>query len=305
MNTVATIQFKPVTLDSIPEIKSILELSRSRTCDYTIAGLLMWAEYFHYEYAVIDDTLFVKGVTENDVTRVAFSTPIGKMPPEEAIGLVLDYCRRNNLQVIFSAVPEDRLTDFYSLGACKIEELPDWSDYLYLAEDLATLQGNKYSKKRNHVNRFMAEHPNYELTELSPANMEDVKHFYRSIHLNHDDKDLTAEIERRQVFRVLDDYDRLPFDGVVLSVQDIGIVAFAIGEVIGDTLYVHIEKMLHSVNGAGETINKLFAARMKEKYGVEYVNREEDVGDEGLRKAKLSYHPVALLKKYNLSVEKK
>lgn len=80
MNTVTTIQFKPVTLDSIPEIKSILELSRSRTCDYTIAGLLMWAEYFHYEYAVIDDTLFVKGVTENDVTRVAFSTPIGKMP---------------------------------------------------------------------------------------------------------------------------------------------------------------------------------------------------------------------------------
>lgn len=304
MNTVTTIQFKPITLESVPEIKRFLELSRSRTCDYTVAGILMWADYFHYEYAIIDDTLFIKGVEENDTGTPAFSAPIGKMPLEESIGMIVDYCRRNNMPVVFSAVPEDRLADFYPLGACRIEELVDWADYLYNADDLATLQGNKYSKKRNHVNRFAAEHPGYELQELSAENIDAVKRFYRGQRLNHDDKDVTAEIERQQVFNVLDNYDKLPFEGVALTTPDAGIVAFAIGEVIGDTLYVHIEKMDHNVNGAGETINKLFASAMRDKHGIRYVNREEDVGDEGLRKAKMSYHPAALLKKYNLSVEK-
>ncbi len=304
MNTVTTIQFKPVTLESVSDIKGFLELSRSRTCDYTVAGILMWADYFRYEYAIVDDTLFIKGVAENDTGTPAFSAPIGKMPLEESIRMIVDYCRKNKMPVMFSAVPEDRLADFYPLGACRIEELTDWTDYLYNADDLATLQGNKYSKKRNHVNRFAAEHPGYELQELTMGNIGDVKRFYRGLHMSHDDKDVTAEIERQQVFNVLDNYDKLPFEGAVLRTPDAGIVAFAIGEVIGDTLYVHIEKMDHGVNGAGETINKLFASAMRDKYGIRYVNREEDVGDEGLRKAKMSYHPAALLKKYNLSVEK-
>lgn len=304
MNTITTIQFKPVTIESVDEIKRFLSMSRSRTCDYTVAGILMWAEYFHYEYAVVNDTLFIKGVAENDLGTPAFSAPIGEMALEESINMIVDYCREHNLPVMFSAVPEDRLADFHSLGACQIEELVDWSDYLYMADDLASLQGNKYSKKRNHVNKFASEHPGYEFRELSHDNIDEVKKFYRGLHLEHDDKDVTAEIERQQVFNVLDNYERLPFEGAVLTTPESGIVAFAIGEVIGDTLYVHIEKMLHEINGAGETINKLFAAAMRDKYGVIYVNREEDVGDEGLRKAKMSYHPAALLKKYNLKVEK-
>lgn len=304
MNKVAVIQFKPVTMESVDDLRRMLVQSGSRTCDYTVAGLLMWAEYFRYEYAIIEDTLFIKGVTENDVSRPAFSAPIGRMPSPEAISLIVDYCREKGLPVLFSAVPEDRLGEFYPLGACSIEELEDWSDYLYLATDLATLQGNKFSKKRNHVNRFMAENPGYEFSPLSSVNIGAVKEFYRSQHLEHDDHDVTAEIEREQVFRVLDNYGRLPFEGAVLTDPGHGIVAFTIGEIIGDTLYVHIEKMDHTVNGAGETINKLFATEIIDRYGITYVNREEDVGDEGLRKAKMSYHPVALLKKYNLSVEK-
>lgn len=304
MNTTIAIQFKPVTIASVGEIKRFLEMSHSRTCDYTIAGILMWAEYFHYEYAIVEGTLFIKGVAENDLGTPAFSAPIGDMDFGEAMELIVDYCQENQLPVVFSAVPEDRLSDFYSHGACKIEELVDWADYLYNVDDLATLQGNKYSKKRNHVNRFMAEHPEYNFNELSFENIGDVIRFYKDLRLEHDDKDVTAEIERQQVFNVLENYDKLPFEGAVLYTRDNRIAAFTIGEVLGDTLYVHIEKMNHEVNGAGETINKLFASAMRDKYGVLYVNREEDVGDEGLRRAKMSYHPIAMLKKYNIMVEK-
>ena len=80
----------------------------------------------------------------------------------------------------------------------------------------------------------------------------------------------------------------------MLSTPADGIVAFTLGEVIGDTLYVHIEKMNHLVNGAGETVNKLFAELMTGHHPeVRYINREEDVGDPGLRHAKESYHPSA------------
>ncbi|MDE6378584.1 MAG: phosphatidylglycerol lysyltransferase domain-containing protein, partial [Duncaniella sp.] len=104
-----------------------------------------------------------------------------------------------------------------------------------------------------------------------------------------------------QVFAVLDNLDAYPFEGAVLSTPGHGVVAFTLGEVIGDTLYTHIEKMDHTVNGAGETINKLFAGMMSARYHeLVYINREEDTGDPGLRHAKESYHPAMILRKYNV-----
>lgn len=303
MDTLTKLSFRPVTIDAVPALREILRKAESRTCDYTIAGLLMWSDYFHYQYDIVDNTLFIKGVSENDTAVPAFSMPIGDMALRDAISLVFDYCRHHNLPVQFSAVPEDRLSDFYCLGPCRIEELTDWADYLYNAADLATLQGNKYSKKRNHVNRFIADNPDYDYRPLTIDNIEAVKEFYHRTTLQPDASQELADAEREQVFNVLDNYQRFPFEGAVLSTHRHGIVAFTIGEIIGDTLYVHIEKMNHTIPGAGETINKLFAADMTARHGIDYINREEDVGDEGLRKAKLSYHPVMLLKKYNLSIE--
>lgn len=117
------------------------------------------------------------------------------------------------------------------------------------------------------------------------------------------DKPVLADIEREQVMRVLDNYGAYPFEGVVLKTPADGMVAFAIGEVIGDTLYVHIEKMNHEVSGAGECINKLFAEYMLDKTPhLRYINREEAAGDPGLRKAKDSYHPAMLLEKFNVEM---
>lgn len=301
MNTLTMIRFTPLTIDAVDVIKPVLEKNGSRTCDYTLAGLLMWAGYFHYEYAVVDDTLFIKGVTENDVSRPAFSLPIGSMPLEKSMGLLKDYCRATGEKLVLSAVPEDRLGELYMLGPCEIEELTDWADYLYEATDLAELPGKKYNKKRNHIHQFIQSNPDYSVEPLTASNIDEVRRFYKGMSLPVDGSYVTAEVEREQVFNVLDNYDRFPFEGIVLRTPADGIVAFAIGEVIGDTLYVHIEKMNHMVNGAGEMINQIFASAMLGRYGVKYVNREEDVGDEGLRHAKQSYHPVALLKKYNIS----
>ena len=299
----ATLQFRPLTLDDIAVIRPYLKAAPWRTCDFTVGGLLMWAGYFSYTYAIAGDTLFIKGVTEDDVTRPAFSLPVGAMPLGRAIDMLRDYCRRNDaMPLTFSAVPEGSLPMLSELGATDIKQLDDWSDYLYDASALATLSGKKLGKKRNHVNRFMTDNPDYRFEPLTPALIPDVTRFFEATHLPLS-KPAIADVEREQVLSVLHNLDKYRFEGAVLSTPADGIVAFTLGEVIGDTLYVHIEKMAHDIAGAGETVNKLFASMMTTLHpDVRYINREEDVGDPGLRYAKESYHPAEMLKKYNVTM---
>ncbi len=299
---ISPLHFKPVTLEDIAPIRDILlRYTTPRTCDFSIGGIFMWIDYFDYTYCIFDDTLFIKGVTEDDVTRPAFSLPIGKMGLEESVALLSDYCAGHRMELKFSAVSEEALPTLRSIGAKSEEPLMDWSDYLYSAEALASLSGKKLSKKRNHVNRFMADNPDYRFEPLTPGMLPAVKEFFHATHLPLS-KPALADIEREQVMHVLDNLHRYPFEGAVLSTPADGIVAFTIGEIIRDTLHVHIEKMNHEIPGAGETVNKLFAEMMTIRHPeLIYINRQEDVGDPGLRHAKESYHPLALLHKYNVT----
>lgn len=291
--------FSEFSLSEIPAIRSLLESAPSRTCDFTIGGIYMWTDYFRYRRTIIDDTLIINGVSELDVTKEAFSLPVGRMPLLKSITLLRNYCESRGIECRLSAIPEEAVTSLEHLGGRVDAELTDWADYLYDAAPLATLTGKKMSKKRNHVNAFALAHPDYRFEPLSPDNLAAVSDFYSAMHLAAD-KGVTAEVERLQTLRVLSDPGSYPFHGAVLSTPVDGIVAFTLGEIKEDTLYVHIEKMRHDITGAGETVNKLFASEMMTRFGIRYINREEDAGDEGLRHAKESYHPSVMLRKFDI-----
>ncbi|MCM1522595.1 MAG: phosphatidylglycerol lysyltransferase domain-containing protein [Muribaculaceae bacterium] len=297
------LHFKPLTTTDIPTILPYLLRTASRTCDFTIGGLLMWTGYFDYSYAIVGDTLFIKGVTEDDVTRPAFSLPVGDMELEDAVELLRDYCRLHDaMPLTFSAVPEQFTVSLSDLGATEITLLTDWSDYLYDAQALSTLSGKKLSKKRNHVNRFMADNPGFKFEPITDQNIEAARRFYHDTRLPLS-KPALADVEREQVINVLNNIQVYPFEGAILSTPAHGVVAFTLGETIGDTLYVHIEKMDHEIPGAGETINKLFAEMMTARHPeIRFINREEDTGDPGLRYAKESYHPLEMLRKFNVTM---
>lgn len=298
------LEFKQLTYTDIERIGKILRMSTSRTNDYTIGGLYMWRQYFDYSFDIIGNTLFIKGVTEDDINNTAFMLPIGDMPLKDSIGLIQDYCRESGIRTVtLSAVPEDRLKDLRHVGVSAVNELTDWADYIYDADTLVTLTGKKLSKKRNHVNRFMTDNPGCTLESIRPSNINEVKTFFKDLSLD-PSKPAIAEFEMMQVADVLSNFDRYPYEGALLRTPDHGIVAFSIGEIIGDTLYVHIEKMNHTISGVGETINNLFARMMTRRYPmIRYINREEDAGDPGLRRAKESYHPLPLLRKFNVSLK--
>ncbi len=294
--------FRPITLQDLQQINDCLQHADTRTCDYTIGGIYMWIDYFDYRYCIIDDTLFIKGVDENNRLTPAFSLPIGKMPMDSALVFLKEYCNQNNMTLRFSAIPHDKISLFPSEQKWHIERLNNWSDYLYDASSLATLSGNKLKKKRNHVNRFISDNPHYIFETITSSNINEVKDFYDTLTIFTLDNSQLSKFERTQVFNILNEYHQYSFEGAILRTDNGKIVAFTIGEIIGDTLYIHIEKMNHLITGAGETINKLFAEKILESHTIKYINREEDVGDIGLRIAKMSYNPVMILDKYNISM---
>lgn len=296
------LDFKPVSLNDIPRIQAVLRGNTTRSCDFSLGGIFMWIDYFGYEYDIVDGTLFIKGLSEDSSRQTSFTVPIGRMPLADSVEMVKQYCRDNNLEPLFSAVPESLVEPLQQLGASSVTELADWADYIYNATDLASLTGKRYNKKRNHVNRFMADNPDWALEMIDDSNLDELRSFFRTLDIDSVKADpAMAEFERQQTAEVLDNYHRYPFVGGVLRDQHGAIVAFTVGEVYGDTLILHIEKMRHDIAGAGESINKLFAAEMlRQRPEIRYINREDDAGDPGLRYAKESYHPAFLLKKFNV-----
>lgn len=301
--TETELKFKPITDADMPLINGMLQTGISRTCDYSAGGIFMWIDYFGYEYCVYGDTLFIKGRTENCRTETAFMLPVGAMPLRESVKLVVRYCRAKSLAPVFSAVPDDRLDALVDAlgGEADVEPLDDWADYLYDIKVLATLSGKAMSKKRNMVNRFFNDNAGWVLEPLAYDILPETIMFFEGNGIGEKTDEQMARYEHAECRRVLEHYTSYPFEGAVLRGASGEIVAFAIGEVIGDTLFVHIEKMNHNVPGAGAAIGHLFAKYMLARHpGLRYCNREEDCGDPGLREAKMQYHPLALLLKYNV-----
>ena len=283
-------------------IWEFLNREKGRTTDFSYAGLFMWVDLFKYEYAIFKDTLFIKGVVENDRSVPAFSLPVGSLPISESIDILKDYCRSEGIGLELSAVPEYALDDLRTLSPASIEPLEDWSDYLYDAEMLASLKGKKMSKKRNHVNNFVQNHPQWYFQPLDASNAEEALAFMDVYEREADESFMAREESRlsRLMIQMLAEGDAVMHGGVLYESPG-KICAITIGDVKGDTLFVHIEKATKAINGSYEMINKEFASHVLEVHPeVKFINREDDSGDEGLRKAKESYHPVDLLRKYNV-----
>ncbi len=294
------ITFKPITRDDLPLIEPFLRRQSYRTCDFSIGGIYMWVDFFGYEYAIYQETLFIKGGEEGNLHNIAYAIPIGALPLHNSIEILRSYASTHQHTCILSAIPESAAHEIARLYQVEITELPDWGDYLYSANDLATLAGKRFQKKRNRVNKFKSLYPDYQYEVISAKNLPELRTFFTQ-YCQENQKDSPLFVyEENMVTQILSEYEALPFEGGVLRVAG-KIVAFSIGEVMQDSLIVHIEKGNKEIAGVYEAINQFYTTSMVERHPeVKYINREDDAGDPGLREAKLSYNPIAILKKYNI-----
>ena len=289
------LEFRRLMLGDIDKVRKYFPYSVTRICDNTVGGAFMWRDYFLVEFAEYNETIIFKSQVKYH-RLTAFSMPLGK-DLRGSIDQIVEYCRSYGMPVAFSPVTNEDV-DVLQMVFSDFQLLkdPDWSDYVYYAADLINLSGRKFSGQRNHINYFKRTHEDYSFEEISAANLGHVRDFYARLSSRLDiDSEIFAE-EHNKTVEVLENYDAYGLLGALLRVRG-DVIAFSVGEINRDVLFIHIEKANAHFRGAYQIINNEFARRFASE-DVLLINREEDVGDEGLRTSKNSYHPSEIIDKY-------
>lgn len=288
-------QFAPLSLDMRPELHPVLSALEDGVSEFCFAGLYLFRNSYDYQVAWLPGIgtnpehrqLVLKGTKDN---QTFLSLP-GGFPEDRQLGTRLlegaDYIK--NLPERFA----DRSRVWAEQAGHFVWEDRDNFDYLYLREDLATLEGKKYHKKRNHVNAFMN---NYQYEERKFCS-ESLKEAYWILDAWHEergrDDDYYASKEALDLCRELE------LCGYIVY-ADGKPAAYTMGEGLqkGKTFVVHIEKGISEFKGVYQFINMAFAAILPRH--VQYINREQDLGNPGLRQAKMTYLPCSFVKKYRV-----
>ena len=292
------LNFAKLTLNDIETVRPFLRFQKSRICDYSVGGIFMWREYFKTQFTIFRNTLLFKVRYLNGTT--AFTVPIGENQQEALIELE-GYCRENFIPLVFCTVPDNSLgllAERYPRATVKQER--NWYDYLYRTQDLIDLKGRKYDGQRNHIHKFHKLYPNFLFKKINEENLTYVKDFYAELHKSHQKPSPIAKEESYRTAELLDNYKKYGLFGGCI-VTDETIVSMSIGERVNDTLFVHVEKADTRYQGVYQVTVQEFLKYFAGESDT-FVNREEDVGDAGLRKSKLSYHPAELLKKSTVQV---
>jgi hypothetical protein len=272
-----------VTMDFRPMLHPKFQSLREGISEFAFANIFLFRDVHNYQLSQIADVIIITG-KDGDVPF--FMLPFGL--PDKAILNSLFYDHKN-----LKAATEDLVKMLAELGYQIVEDRDNF-DYLYSREELAELAGRKYHKKKNLVNAFINNY-NYEgkplLEEFIPHALE-VLESWRNGRDNPGDYQASRE--------ALEMSEALQLCGGIYYV-DGKPAAYTLGEELagGESFVIHFEKALSQYKGIYQFVNQCFASILPEKYT--YINREQDLGDPGLRQAKLSYRPVGFVKKYRVT----
>jgi len=266
---------------------------------YCFSSLFIWGEWDPFYWCELENTLCV---SSNYNDRFSYLVPMSpdKNQVLKATEALIEYQKTQDKPFLLSEVTEDLLAFFEQAwpGRFVAEEYRDGANYIYRASDLIQLAGRKYSSKRNHIHQFIRSYPYYKFlpltSELVPACREALQRWCELKAA--DDPDILLEC--KSACSALGNLDKLDINGACLLVGD-KVVAFTIGEALDDkTVGIHFEKADTDFIGAYAVINQFY---LRDYWpNMEFVNRAEDMGSPGLRRAKESYHPLKLARKYYL-----
>ncbi|WFD12336.1 phosphatidylglycerol lysyltransferase domain-containing protein [Tepidibacter hydrothermalis] len=290
--------FRPIDIEAKIELDEYLNVLNHEACEYSFTTLFMWQNLYKTMYYKGKNFIVIIGEYEDQKFTVI---PLAKKENlKDAFEFIVKHFKDNNQKIHLRAATGEFvefLKENYKGKFDYIEER-DYFDYVYLGESLRNLPGRKYQKKRNHINYFLKEYEGrFEYKRLNEEDFDECLNLLEKWTENKED-DESILSEKIAIEKVFKNYDKLDVKvgGIYI---DSKLEAFTFGEYLNDNMaLIHVEKANAEIRGLYPIINKLFLENEFED--VEFVNREEDLGVAGLRKAKLSYYPHKFVEKYTV-----
>lgn len=294
-------EFLIPTIQNMDAIRKAMENNRKPGCEMSAANTVLWARHYNTEIAFWMDEIIYRSSFRGDVYSYSCNL-LSSDKAKELFDRIVELAKEAGQSLRMHCIIEEefQMIETWYPGKYQMTVHREDSDYIYLREKLATLSGKKLHSKRNHINRFIENYPDWSYESITEANEEECARMAMRWCLENgaDEEDNWEHDkidESKLVVYAIRHRDELGMIGGALRAGG-EIVAITLGErLTKDTFVVHFEKAFSNVQGAYPMINREFVRNELAEYT--YVNREEDLGEEGLRKAKLSYHPERLLNK--------
>lgn len=291
------IHFESIELNKKELYETLLHSNPEHGCEYTFTNLFMWGTQ---QLAFLENHVILFSEFDN---HCFYPFPVGNGDKKTVLESIFADAKERGLCCCLTGLnPEDKQTlESLYPGEFYFQYDRRNSDYVYNIHDLADLKGRKLHRKRNHLKHFQKNHPSCVVEGISDNNIEEIRNFiscWYQMKLE-DAPDGDYHNEQAALEKALRFYKELEMEGLILKEGDT-ILGFTLGRQMSpDTFDVHFEKARGDIDGAYTTINNAFANYIREKYPhIIYLNREEDMGIPGLRKAKQSYFPHHMVKKY-------
>lgn len=284
------LEFKKLSLEDKPVIDEYLKQSDYQSCEYTFSNLFIWRKFYNTSFAEFCGCIVFRIEQDGLIT---YSYPAGNGDKKKVLEALMKQVE--NLSICW--LTDETKSELENMFPDRfvITEQREYAEYIYNAAELIELKGKKYHAKRNHISKFRrnAEN-NHQFVFFSDDNIEYCKKLYKEWLA---EKDGSYEDEETALMECLENYKELGLQGAMIQSTE-GICAFTIGgRLNSNTFVVHVEKGLDACDGAYAVINNYFATEAAA--GYEFINREDDLGIEGLRKSKMSYYPAYLINKYS------
>ncbi len=285
--------FSDIDLNMKGEIDSFLARCLIDASEYTFTNIFAFKDAYDFKVSVFNISLLIL----RNKAPLSFFCPVGSLPD---IGVLFDYLNGKDAKPVMERVTEKFIENHISGDErfVAVEERMHF-DYIHEVKELVELRGRRFHDKKNKVNRFRNEN-NYEYEPLTSGLVEECIEFEHYWCEEKDcEKDHGLSGERCAIIIMLRNFDALKLKGGVIRVGG-KIAALTIAEeLLPDTLVIHVEKATSKISGLYQAINQEFL--MHEGGGYTYVNREQDLGIEGMRRAKMGYNPVRFVKKYRVT----
>ena len=299
---ITRLEFHRLTISDKESLQAVTLVSGRRNCNFTFANLIGWQFWFNTEVCIAGDCVVFRFNMES---RRAYMLCTAGVPPQHLLELLCEDAATVGTHLLLMNLEDDVAAAVERMmpGRVVVKPRRNQYDYIYLRQELAEMKGKSLKAKRNHVNKFLLEHPGFSYCDLTPSLFEECRQvegqWRDRVSGGSHEYNIMANAELRAMETVFSHWDALGMRGGCIYAEG-RMVAFTYGSAVThDTFDVCVEKADRTVDGAFNIINQQFAVHLPEQYV--YINREEDMGLEGLRKSKQSYHPHFLLS-YNNAV---